>query len=365
MSSTFLGIPWREEIGFGALVLRQHVKPFEAGKDTWSSPMQKQVQHILKSTGESEASLASMEMLEVGLAQGGPLLQLYFFPYEDGVVFLADSVERLGGFSQGGFEFRRWPRKRPERVQAFRLLLDLAAAVNPVAWDDDYSGDISAFSPQGYLEEVMDEVDLFAEPTLMRFQEACEERGISIADLAPDYAMYLTNKQFSDRVAKSAKGAKSAARQAEVASVLDDVAQWYSEHSLHKKLDAKLAEKVFDKLLLPILRKTKACKPEWEILLPRHLPEEHERTTLESLAPGRRGPWLDANPQDPDRQVGYIDLVVDVDYIHKCLAPIYGKNQKARRRHFQLWNLEKRILELADTHPVFAEAVQRFENAKG
>ncbi len=354
--SSFHGMPWYNEIGFGALTVRERIKPFEAGRDTWSTATAQQVQALLDNTGEPEESMVDMERLEVGLKGGGALLQLYFFPYEDGVVFLDGSVKQLGAFSQGGFEFEMWPKKRSDQVRAIRLLLDLAGTVNPVALADD-SSDIGCFSPQDYLGEVIDEgVDLLGQPTMKSYLAECAKRGISIVDRAPDFAMYVKHKQLSDRVAKVVKASNI---QAKAPAVLDEVAQWYSEDEYHKKLDPDLHNKVFERLLLPVLLETRECRAGWERLLPRHLPEEHDRDIISSIDPHRRAPWLDAHPQEGERQVDYIDLVEDADYIYKCLAPVYGKKQKTRRRNYKLLKLEKRILELAERLPAFAEAVER------
>jgi len=348
----FSGVAWNTEFGFGALTVSQRLKPFEVGKERWTSTMREQVQTILDDTGESEASMAPMEMLEVGLKQGPPVLHLYFFPYEDGAAFVAGSVQRFGGFSQGGFDFQSWPETAPEMVRAFRLLLDLAAAVNPLA---DAGTDIGCFSPQGYLSEVLDEgVDLFEEPTLSRFRAECDERGIAIGDLAPDFDMFLANKLLRERVAEAVDGGEQAPQ------VLDAVAQWYAEDEYHKKLDPELADTVFQRLLLPVVLESKDCQEGWERLFPRHLPEEHGRALIESLDLTRRVAWLDANPQYADRLAAYIDRVGDLGYITRRFIRLRDKKKEGELRP-KLAILERRLLELVETEPLFAEALDNVD----
>ena len=356
IETTFHGMMWYEEIGFGALTISKHIQPFNMEKSTWSNTIKKQIQAIFDNTGESEESMEGfLEMLEISVKESGPILQLYFFPYEDGSVFIAGSTERLGYFSQGGFDFEEWPETTLEMVQGFRLLLDLAAVVNPLTNGDN----IGRFGPGEYLGDILDDsFALFDAPSMKHFQDECQKRGIAIAEQCPDFEMFLMNKNLSERVAKLIESPDFIEK---APSTLDAVAQWYTLDAYHKKLDSSLADTVFNQIFLPIILFTKRCKPEWEILLPRDLPEKDARAIIASINEERRAPWLKANLQYFHRLADYIDLVPDVLFVRGYWQKIQNR-KKAGTLKTKSLVLEKRILELAKTHPVFTEAVQKAED---
>lgn len=139
--------------------------------------------------------------------------------------------------------------------------------------------------------------------------------------------------------------------------LLDEVSAWYGEARAQQTV-GEMDPETSRLLITPAVRTEVRFKPEWEVFLGRDLPEDDGRAIIECFEEHRREPWLLANPQYYQRLAAYIDLVPSAEFVRRYWSKIQAK-RKAGTLKPKSQVLERRILELAESVPLFAEVVRQ------